>query len=63
VVPLSDLVVPITAAIIIVLFLLQHLGTGTVGRLFGPVMAIWFAAIGVIGLRGIAAHPAILKAL
>ena len=60
---LSDLVVPITAAIIVVLFLVQHLGTGAVGRLFGPVMAIWFAAIGVLGVRGIAAHPAILKAL
>ena len=45
------------------LFLVQHLGTGAVGRLFGPVMALWFAVIGVIGVRGIAAHPAILKAL
>jgi KUP system potassium uptake protein len=60
---LSDLVVPITAAIIVVLFLVQHLGPGAVGRLFGPVMAVWFAAIGLIGVRGIAAHPAILKAL
>ena len=60
---LSDLVVPITAAIIVVLFLLQHLGTGAVGRLFGPVMAVWFAVIGVLGVRGIAAHPAILKAV
>ena len=60
---LSDLVVPITAAIIVVLFLVQHLGTGAVGRLFGPVMAVWFAAIGLIGVRGIAADPAILKAL
>ena len=54
---------PITAAIIVVLFLVQHLGTGAVGRLFGPVMAVWFAAIGLIGVRGIAADPAILKAL
>jgi len=60
---LSDLVVPITAAIIVVLFLVQHLGTGAVGRLFGPVMAIWFAAIALLGVRGITAHPAILKAL
>jgi KUP system potassium uptake protein len=60
---LADLVVPITAAIIVGLFLLQRLGTGAVGRLFGPVMGIWFAAIGVIGVRGVAAHPAILKAL
>ena len=60
---LSDLVVPITAAIIVVLFLVQHLGTGAVGRLFGPVMGVWFAAIGLIGVRGIAADPAILRAL
>jgi KUP system potassium uptake protein len=60
---LSDLVVPITAAIIVVLFLVQQLGTGAVGRLFGPVMGIWFAVIGLIGVRGIAAHPAILKAI
>jgi KUP system potassium uptake protein len=59
----AALVVPITAAIIVVLFLVQHLGTGAVGRLFGPVMGIWFAAIGLLGVRGIAAHPAILKAL
>jgi len=60
---LSGLVVPITAAIIVVLFGVQHLGTGAVGRAFGPVMAIWFAVIGLVGVRGIAAHPAILKAL
>ena len=59
----SNLVIPITAAIIIALFLVQRLGTGAVGRLFGPAMGIWFAAIGVLGVRGIAAHPAILKAL
>src|SRR6516164_5695226 len=60
---LSDLVVPITAAIIVGLFLLQRLGTGAVGRLFGPVMAVWFTVIGVFGVRGIAGTPAILKAL
>ena len=37
---------PITAAIIVCLFLVQRLGTAAVGRLFGPVMAIWFLAIG-----------------
>ena len=59
----AGLVVPITAAIIVGLFLVQRLGTGAVGRLFGPVMGVWFAAIGAIGVRGIAAHPQILKAL
>ena len=45
------------------LVLVQRLGTGAVGRLFGPVMAVWFAVIGLVGVRGIAADPAILKAL
>jgi KUP system potassium uptake protein len=59
----SDLVIPITVVIIIGLFGVQRLGTGVVGRLFGPVMIFWFLMLGVLGVRGIAAHPAILKAL
>jgi KUP system potassium uptake protein len=59
----AGLVVPITAAIIVGLFLLQKLGTGAVGRLFGPVMGLWFTAIGAMGVRSVAAHPQILKAL
>ncbi|MGN6173360.1 MAG: potassium transporter Kup [Streptosporangiaceae bacterium] len=59
----AGLVVPITAAIIVGLFLVQRFGTGAVGRLFGPVMGVWFAAIGAIGVSGIVAHPEILKAL
>jgi KUP system potassium uptake protein len=59
----ASLVVPITAAIIVGLFLLQRLGTSAVGRLFGPIMGIWFTAIGVLGARGVATHPEILKAL
>jgi KUP system potassium uptake protein len=59
----ASLVVPITAAIIVCLFLAQRLGTGTVGKVFGPIMALWFIAIGAAGIRGIVSHPAILKAL
>ena len=59
----SGLVIPITVAIIVVLFLVQRLGTGAVGRLFGPVMAVWFTVLGVLGVRGIADHPVILEAL
>jgi len=59
----SDLVIPITVVIIIILFLLQRRGTGAVGRLFGPVMIFWFIVLGVLGVRGIAGHPAILRAL
>jgi len=59
----SGLVIPITVAIIVVLFLVQRLGTGAVGRLFGPIMSAWFTVIAVLGVRGIAAHPVILEAL
>jgi KUP system potassium uptake protein len=59
----AHLVVPITAAIIVGLFLVQRLGTGAVGRMFGPVMGVWFTAIGVMGAAEVAAHPQILKAL
>ena len=59
----ANLVIPITVATIVCLFLVQRLGTGAVGRLFGPVMGVWFTVIGLIGVRGIVAHPAILKAL
>jgi KUP system potassium uptake protein len=60
---LGAAVVPITAVIIVALFLVQRRGTAAVGRMFGPVMIVWFVAIGVIGVVGIAAHPDILKAL
>jgi KUP system potassium uptake protein len=59
----SGLVIPITVAIIVALFLVQRLGTGTVGRVFGPVMAVWFTVLGVLGVRGVATHPVILEAL
>jgi KUP system potassium uptake protein len=60
---LSSAVVPVTAAIIVVLFLVQRRGTAAVGRAFGPVMVAWFVAIGACGVNGIVDHPAILRAL
>ena len=60
---LADWIVPITAVIIFVLFAFQRYGTAAVGRLFGPVMIVWFAAIGACGVKGIIGHPQILKAL
>ena len=59
----AEAVVPITAVIIVGLFLVQRRGTTAVGRVFGPVMIAWFLTIGVLGVIGIARHPAILKAL
>jgi KUP system potassium uptake protein len=60
---LADLIVPITAVIIVLLFAFQRRGTAAVGRLFGPVMIVWFAAIAACGVAGIAEHPEILRAL
>ncbi|MET9073597.1 potassium transporter Kup [Streptomyces sp. NPDC004232] len=60
---LEGAVVPVTAVIIVLLFLVQRRGTAAVGRVFGPVMIAWFAAIGACGVAGIADHPAILRAL
>jgi KUP system potassium uptake protein len=59
----GDWVVPITAVIIVVLFSFQSRGTAAIGRLFGPVMIVWFIAIGACGVEGISTHPVILKAL
>jgi len=59
----SGIVIPITVAIIVALFLVQRLGTGAVGRLFGPIMSLWFTVIAVLGIRAIADHPVILEAL
>ena len=60
---MAELVVPITAVIILALFMVQRRGTAAVGRVFGPVMIVWFTAIGAFGVVGIAGHPEILKAL
>ncbi|WP_433734771.1 potassium transporter Kup [Nocardia sp. CA-129566] len=60
---LEELIVPITAVIIVALFLVQKRGTAAVGRVFGPVMIAWFVTIGVCGIAGIGKHPEILRAL
>ena len=60
---LADLVVPITAVIILMLFLVQRFGTAVVGRAFGPVMIVWFVTIGGLGISGIVHEPGVLRAL
>jgi KUP system potassium uptake protein len=60
---LSPIVVPLTCAILIALFSIQRRGTGVVGRLFGPVMVIWFATLAGLGAFHISRRPEILAAL
>ena len=56
-------VVPLTCLILVALFSIQRRGTGNVGRLFGPVMVIWFATLAILGVWHIWARPEILAAV
>jgi KUP system potassium uptake protein len=56
-------VVPITIVILVLLFLFQKRGTAGVGSLFGPVICVWFAALALLGLSGIARAPQVLAAI
>jgi KUP system potassium uptake protein len=59
----TSLVVPITVALLTLLFAYQHFGTHAIGRLFGPLMALWFVLLVVTGGAKVAQSPGILKAL
>jgi KUP system potassium uptake protein len=56
-------VLPAAVVILIVLFAVQSQGTARIGGAFGPLMALWFLAIAVLGVWGIAQHPAVLVAI
>ena len=60
---LKDFVLPISAVVIVLLFAVQSRGTGSIGRLFGPIMAVWFVVIGALGAAQIAVHPYVLLAM
>jgi len=60
---LESLVVPLTCGILVALFAIQRRGTGSIGRLFGPVMTVWFATLAVLGLYHIVQRPEILEAI
>jgi KUP system potassium uptake protein len=60
---LAHLVVPISVAILVLLFAIQSRGTKAVGWLFGPMLLIWLAVIGALGLHQVIEHPSVLQAL
>ncbi len=60
---LQDYVVPITIVILVALFAVQSRGTGNVAAFFGPVMAVWFATLALLGLLHIWDYPGIFAAL
>ncbi|HTH41074.1 MAG TPA: potassium transporter Kup [Rhodocyclaceae bacterium] len=56
-------ILPITLVVLAGLFLIQRRGTGSVGKMFGPICAVWFLALGVLGVLNIVDHPGVVKAL
>jgi len=55
-------VVPLTVIVLVLLFYVQPFGSGRIGQVFGPVLALWFVVIAAIGVRGIAQAPGVLRA-
>jgi KUP system potassium uptake protein len=60
---LAHLVVPLSVAILLGLFILQRFGSGTIGWLFGPILLVWFVVIGLVGLSQVVKDPAVFQAL
>ncbi|CAG7856357.1 hypothetical protein MCAMS1_00807 [biofilm metagenome] len=60
---LEGFVLPITLAVLSVLFIIQARGTGAVGKIFAPVMCLWFGVLGVMGAINVFQNPAVLMAL
>ncbi|MDD2776840.1 MAG: potassium transporter Kup [Gallionella sp.] len=60
---LKSYVLPITVMILTALFFVQKHGTGRMGTAFGPIMILWFAVLGILGLISVAQHPHVLLAL
>lgn len=55
-------VIPITVAIVLILFLVQPLGTGSLGRYFGPLMIVWFTMMAMVGLSQVILDPTVFRA-
>jgi KUP system potassium uptake protein len=59
----EDLVIPLTLGVLLALFLSQYRGSGSMGKVFGPVCALWFGTIGLLGLIESLGNPAVFAAL
>jgi KUP system potassium uptake protein len=60
---LQRYVLPLAVLVLVALFAVQPLGTARIGRAFGPIMTVWFLTMAVLGVWGIAQHPAVLWGL
>ncbi|MDB5412865.1 MAG: potassium transporter Kup, partial [Rubritepida sp.] len=59
----ENLVIPLTLGVLLALFLVQYRGTGKMGAIFGPICAVWFGTIGLLGLIESVHNPAVFAAL
>ncbi|MFZ5575659.1 MAG: potassium transporter Kup [Pseudomonadota bacterium] len=60
---LHPFIVPLALGVLVGLFAIQQHGTASIGKLFGPVMLVWFGVLGLLGVLAILDHPQILAAL
>ncbi|MFD3240409.1 low affinity potassium transporter Kup [Rahnella perminowiae] len=60
---LDRFIIPFSIAVLTLLFFIQKNGTGSVGKIFAPVMVIWFLTLGALGISGIVHNPQVLQAL
>jgi len=56
-------IMPLSLAILVGLFVVQQFGTGSIGRVFGPVMVVWFLVLAALGVYGIQMEPSVVRAL
>ena len=59
----ANWVIPVSIVILVALFAVQRRGTAGIARVFSPIMVVWFVVLGVLGIRQIAAHPSVLRAV
>ena len=59
----ADWVIPVSVAILVGLFSVQRYGTERISRVFSPIMVVWFVVLGLLGLRQVVNHPAVLRAV
>jgi KUP system potassium uptake protein len=60
---IAPYVLPLAVVALVGVFALQPQGSGRIGKLYGPIMALWFAAIGILGAYGVLRHPGVFAAL
>jgi KUP system potassium uptake protein len=60
---LESWIAPLTTVVLVFIFAVQRFGTGHIGKVFGPVMILWFAVLGTLGLRSVMQDPSMLEAV